>query len=554
MSPCWKVLYRTTFSTIRYILERLRAVYPDSTVVTLRDSDRISTATFGEVADRAERAAGALATLGVRPGDRVGTLMWNTQEHLELYYAIPAMGAVLHTLNLRLSPEQLTYVINHAQDRVIVVDDSLVPLLETIAPELTAVEHIVVVGDGPVGGLAGTLRYEEFLATSTPGMPDVAIDERAAASLCYTSGTTGAPKGVLYSHRSTVLHAMGLCMVDTFGIGSGDRVLPVVPMFHVNAWGLPYAAGLTGASLVLPSRHLNAVALTRLIVEERVTVAAGVPTIWLDVLRHADQHTPDLSSLRRVISGGAAVPRSLMEEFLARHGVRIVQAWGMTESSPLASLAAPPAHVTGADEWHYRATGGRIIPLVEARIVGDDGTELAWDGTHAGEVELRGPWIASAYYRDPAPDRFVDGWLRTGDIAAIEPGGYVRLTDRTKDVIKSGGEWISSVELENALMGHPGVAEAAVIAKPDERWSERPLACVVPTPGSGVTAEELANYLRNHVQKWWIPDEYAFIDEVPKTSVGKFDKKNLRAQLAQDTLPNRTTVQMPSTPVRGDRG
>ncbi|MCA1223615.1 long-chain fatty acid--CoA ligase [Streptomyces sp. 8L] len=525
--------------TVRYILERMRTVYADSTVVTLRDGGRCDTVTFTEIGDRVDRLAGAMHALGVRPGDRVGTLMWNTQEHVELYYAIPAMGAVLHTLNLRLSPEQLTYVITHAEDRAIIVDDSLVPLLEAIAPRLPTVEHIVVVGDGSAGELTQALRYEDLIADSAQGMPDVEIDERAAAALCYTSGTTGNPKGVLYSHRSTVLHAMGLGLADTFGIRNSDRVLPVVPMFHVNAWGLPYAAGLTGASLVLPSNHLNAAPLTSLIVKERVTVAAGVPTIWLDVLRFADEHAPDLSSLRRVVCGGAAVPRSLMENFLSRHGVRIEQAWGMTESSPLASFATPPAGATGEEEWRYRTTGGRIIPLVEARIVGEAGTPLPWDGISTGEVELRGPWIASSYYRDPAPDRFADGWLRTGDIAAIEPGGYVRLTDRTKDVIKSGGEWISSVELENALIGHPAVAEAAVIAKPDERWSERPLACVVRVPDTDVSAEELAVYLRDHVQRWWIPDAYAFIDEIPKTSVGKFHKKVLRALLAQGDLRHR---------------
>jgi fatty-acyl-CoA synthase len=526
--------------TVNGILERMRTVNGQSTVVTLRAPGHKTEATYAEVAARADRLAAALTEeLGMLPGDRVGTFMWNSQEHLELYLAVPSSGAVLHTLNLRLFPEQLTYIVNHAKDRVIFIDDSVVPLIEGLTSTFETVEHFVLVGDGDAGSLPNVIRYEELLARHADGFTYPEIDDRAAAGLCYTSGTTGDPKGVLYSHRSTVMHAMAECMADALGVSSRDRVLPVVPMFHANAWGLPYACALVGADLVMPSRFLQAEPLVRLVEEERCTIAGAVPTIWMDVLRYADEHKPDLSSLRCVPCGGAAVPRSLMQGFQERHGVPIVQAWGMTETSPLGAVAHAPRGVTGEDAWSYRTLAGRILPLVEARIVADDGSLAPWDGVSTGELQVRGPWIASGYYLADDDGKFDDGWLRTGDVAAIDALGYIRITDRSKDVIKSGGEWISSVDLENELMGHPAIREAAVIAKPDERWSERPLACVVLDEGQTVEVQELIEFLTARVAKFWVPDEFAFIGEVPKTSVGKFDKKVLRGQLDRDELPGR---------------
>jgi fatty-acyl-CoA synthase len=412
-----------------------------------------------------------------------------------------------------------------------------VPLLEKVAGTFETVERYVVMGDGDAGSLPNAIRYEELLAEQPDSFDYPDIDDRSAAGLCYTSGTTGNPKGVLYSHRSQILHSFGTCLADAMGLQEADRVLPIVPMFHANSWGIPYAAGLTGCDLIMPAQFLQAEPLAKLIEDERVTVSAAVPTIWMDLLRYADQHRPDLSSLRTVICGGAAVPLSLMKQFEERHGVHIVQAWGMTEMSPLGTVARPPGDAGEDDHWTYRDRAGRLIPLVEARLVGDDGSEAPWDGESTGELQVRGPWIASAYYEDPSgDDKFDDGWLRTGDIASIDSRGFVRISDRSKDVIKSGGEWISSVELEGELMAHPDVEEAAVIARPDERWTERPLACVVLAEGASATPEELTEHLRPRVAKWWLPEQFAFIDEVPKTSVGKFDKKQLRQRLADGEL------------------
>jgi len=521
--------------TIAALFAHGRAIHADSEVVTC-EGDRVRRARFAEVAERAERLAAALRRLGVRPGDRVATFSWNTQEHLEVYLAVPCMGAVLHTLNIRLFPEQLVYVANHAEDRIVLVDDSLVPLLAKVAPELRTVERFVVVGGGDAAALGDVLRYEEVLAAERPGFDWPAIDERAAAAMCYTSGTTGNPKGVVYSHRSTYLHSLASCAASAFALTDRDRILVIVPMFHANAWGLPYAGWLAGADFVMPGRFLQAEPLCRLIAAERPTMSGAVPTIWNDILRHLETHPADLSSLRLVACGGSAVPRRLMERFQEEHGVRIVQAWGMTETSPLAALALAPKGARPEQEMDWRARTGRVMGGVELRIVDDAGAVLAWDGKTAGEIEVRGPWITAAYYRDPSPEKFHDGWLRTGDVGTVDVHGFVQITDRAKDVIKSGGEWISSVELENALMAHPDVLEAAVIGVPDPRWEERPLACVVPRPGARPTTEALQAFLGERVARRWVPERWSFIDEVPKTSVGKFDKKVLRARHAEGGL------------------
>jgi fatty-acyl-CoA synthase len=398
------------------------------------------------------------------------------------------------------------------------------------------VEHVVVIGGGDATPLGRVLRYDDLLAAEQPGFAWPALDERTAAAMCYTSGTTGNPKGVVYSHRSTYLHSMQACAASSFSVSQDDRVLLIVPMFHANAWGLPYAAWMAGADLLMPGRFLQAEPLCRLIAAERPTLSGAVPTIWNDILRFAESHPVDLASLRFVACGGSAVPRSLMERFQERHGVRIVQAWGMTETSPTCAIALPPKGSAAAEEMDWRAKTGRVVAGVELRIVDDAGQELDWDGRSAGEIEVRGPWITASYYRDPAADKFHDGWLRTGDVGTVDAFGFIQITDRAKDVIKSGGEWISSVELENAIMAHPEVIEAAVVGIPDERWQERPLACVVLGPGATVTPAALRAFLGERVARWWIPDHWTFIGEVPKTSVGKFDKKVLRAQHAEGKL------------------
>jgi fatty-acyl-CoA synthase len=523
--------------TLELILERMRRIYGNSAVIGVRGEKR-TCASYAEVTERADRLSRALEGLGVRSGDRVATFAWNSQEHFEAYLAVPCMGAVLHTINIRLFADQLVYTVNHAEDRVILLDDTLVPVLEELVSRFETVRHYVVFGEGDTGSLPDALRYEELLAAQEPGYERPEIDDRQAAGLCYTSGTTGNPKGVLYSHRSNILHALGQCMADSIGLQADDRVMPVVPMFHANAWGIPYGSALTGADLVMPGSDLSAGALARLIAEERVTVSAAVPTIWMDLLHHADDHDVDVSSLRLVICGGSAVPLTLMQAWEER-GLRIVQAWGMTETSPLGSTARPPKHAGDEEHWRYRATAGRPAALVQARIV-RDGQEVPWDGESTGELEVRGPWVARAYYRDEGgSEKFDDGWLRTGDIAAIDERGFIMISDRVKDVISSGGEWISSVELENEIMAHPAVLEAAVIAMPDERWGERPLACIVLEEDTELTLDDLRDHLASRVAKWWLPDEIAVIDEVPKTSVGKFDKKVLRRQLEEGRLERR---------------
>jgi fatty-acyl-CoA synthase len=531
--------------TLHHIRRRMRSVSPNAQVTTLTPSGSVQRSSFGEISERIDRLARALGTLGVQPGDRVGTFAWNNQRHFELYFGIPCVGAVLHTLNIRLFAEQLTYIVNHAEDRVIFVDDSLVPILEKLAPSFETVRHYVVMGDGDAGALPNALRYEELLDDAGAAAFDYPhVEERQAAALCYTSGTTGNPKGVLYSHRSISLHSTATLMKDSTGLSSSDRVLAVVPMFHANAWGLPHGSALAGADLILPDRFLGAEPLAKLIAAERPTLMGCVPTIFLDLLRYADSHPDvDLSSLNNAACGGSAVPRQLMKDFEERHGVRIFQAWGMTETSPVATYARPRESEHDDGYWDERAKQGRPLPWVELRLVDGEDGEVAWDGTSTGEIEVRGPWVASRYFREESDDeKFDSGWLRTGDIAAVDEQGFVQITDRAKDVIKSGGEWISSVELENEVMAHPDVIEAAVIAKPDERWAERPLCCVVLRDGASTTAEDLLEHLRGRVAKWWLPDEFAFVEEVPKTSVGKFDKKVLRGRLTEGTLEGRVLV------------
>ena len=461
-------------------------VHAAAEVVTCT-GDGVRRATYAQVGRRAAQLAHALRGLGVTGDQRVATFMWNNQEHLEAYLAVPGMGAVLHPLNVRLFPDQLAYIADHAQDSVILVDGSVLPLLASILPKLPTVEHLVVNGPADLEVLAGTSAqvhaWEDLIAGQPETFEWVEVDERDAAAMCYSSGTTGEPKGVAYSHRSVYLHSMQVCMGDAFGLTVRDSVLLVVPMFHVMAWGLPYAALMVGASLVLPDRHLTPEPLTRFIEAARPTIAGGVPTIWAGVLAHLDEHGGDVASLRDVIIGGSACPPALMSGLEERHGVHVTHAWGMTETSPLGSVAREPGGLDAEAAWPYRLTQGRIVAGVEARLVGPDGDIVAQDGEAVGELEVRGPWITGSYLGGVDPERFHDGWLRTGDVGTISSDGFLVLTDRAKDVIKSGGEWISSVELENLLMAHPAVAEASVVGVPDEKWGERPLATVVVRAG-----------------------------------------------------------------------
>ncbi|GGU92453.1 long-chain-fatty-acid--CoA ligase [Streptomyces albospinus] len=535
--------------TVSRILAHGSTVHGTAQVITWTGEAEPHRRTFAEIGRRAAQLAHALRDeLGVAGEERVATLMWNNAEHMEAYLGIPAMGAVLHTLNLRLPAEQLTWIVNHAEDRVVLVNGTLIPLLAPLLPELPAVEHVVVVGGGGDPALLADPRvrvhvYEELIAGRPEHYDWPEIDEREAAALCYTSGTTGDPKGVLYSHRSLYLHSMQVNSAEAFALSSRDITLPVVPMFHVNAWGLPHAAFMAGASLLMPDRFLQPAPLAEMIERVRPTIGAAVPTIWQGLLAELDAHKRDVACLHTVVIGGSACPPALMRGFEERHGIRVVHAWGMTETSPLGSVSHPPAGVSGEEEWAYRATQGRFPASVEARLIGPGGEELPRDGVAAGELEVRGPWIAGAYYGgaqgEPLrpEDKFSpDGWLRTGDVGTITADGYLTLTDRAKDVIKSGGEWISSVELENHLMAHPGVAEAAVVAVPDEKWGERPLATVVLTDGKPITYEELRAFLGERIARWQLPERWAIIPSVPKTSVGKFDKKVLRRQYADGEL------------------
>ena len=517
------------------------SAYGDREVVTAT-TDGARRQSYGQTAANAARLANALRGLGIDSDQRVATLMWNNAEHLEAYLAVPSMGAVLHTLNLRLDPEQIGYIAGHAGDQVVIVDGCLVPLLAQVLPYASSIRHVIVARPEDItdSSALAELTAQSARVHSYPDLIEAQPDsfswpelhERDAAAMCYTSGTTGRPKGVVYSHRSTYLHSMTLAMSNVFALSERDRVIPVVPMFHANAWGLPYAALLAGADLILPDQFLQPDRLLALIEAERPTLAGAVPTIFNSLLAHIRVHGGDLSSFRVLTCGGSAVPHALQEAYEKELGVRMVQAWGMTETSPVGSVAHPPAGVPDADAWRYRDTQGRLLCAVEGRLVGDGGAVLPHDGEAVGEVEVRGPWITGSYYKDDDPVKFRDGWLRTGDVGTIDRLGYVTLTDRAKDVIKSGGEWISSMELENALMAHPDVAEAAVIGVADEKWGERPLATVVVRAGATVTASELRSFLATKVPRWQLPERWSFITEVPKTSVGKFAKTRIRDAFA----------------------
>jgi fatty-acyl-CoA synthase len=505
--------------------------------------------TYCDWAQRTRRLGTVLDQLGVSSDGRVATFAWNSSRHLELYFAAPCTGRVLHTLNIRLFASQLVYIANHAEDEVVFVDRSLLPILWPHIDECKTIRQVVVMDDCGAGPGAAAipddariLDYEELLTGAEPHpFPDV-TDENRAASMCYTSGTTGDPKGVVYSHRSMVLHSMAACLVDSLAVSETDVVLPVVPMFHANAWGLCQAGVLAGSDLVFPGADLSPPAISSLILTEGVTLTAGVPTIWMGTrpLLAGKPHR-----LRAIVCGGSAVPKALSEAYRVEVGLPILQAWGMTETSPLVTVARirrerQEAAAAEEDLADIRATVGLPAPLVDLRIaVPDSGETVSWDDEATGEVQVRGPWIAGSYYNDErgASSFTPDGWLRTGDVAAVSPDGYVRLVDRTKDLIKSGGEWISSVELENHLMAHPDIAEAAVIAVASERWMERPLACVVLEPGATLTQADVIAWLTPRVAKWWLPDDVEFIDEVPKTSVGKFSKKDLRDRFADRQLP-----------------
>ncbi len=531
--------------TMTQMIERAERYFPKKQVVS-RTASGINRFTYKQIAERTRRLADALITLGVTKGDRVGTLAWNHHRHLEAYFAIPCMGAVLHTINIRLAQQHISYIINHAEDKVLLVDADILPLIEKCAHELPNVKAYIVMTDEkdlPETKLSPVYHYEDLLAEANPAYqyPND-IDENDPAGMCYTSATTGNPKGVIYSHRGIYLHSMALGLADTAAISEKDIALPVVPMFHANAWGMPFAAVWFGTSLVLPGPNFTPKLLAELIEQERVTITAGVPTIWLGLLKELDEGSYDLSSLRGVLCGGSAAPKGMIKAYEQRHKIPFMHAYGMTETSPLAVISTLKSYQKELDpeeKLNIRAKQGTLVPGLEMKIVGKDG-EVAWDGNEMGELCIRGPWIASEYYRDERTlDAFRDGWLHTGDVVTIDEEGFVKIVDRTKDLIKSGGEWISSVDLENALMAHDAVFEAAVVAVPHERWQERPVACVVLKDAfkGKTTSDELFEFLKPQFAKWWIPDDILFVSEIPKTSVGKFLKMALREQVQKDILP-----------------
>jgi fatty-acyl-CoA synthase len=521
--------------TLQHVFERGTRLFPDREIVTggLGPKHRY---TYGDFGQRVHRLASALQQFGVQPGDRVGSFSWNHYRHLELYFAVPMQGAVLHTLNIRLFHDQLTYIVNHAADRFIVVDRSLLPIVRQLQPTFERVEKLIVIDDGAECETGDALDYEQLLSSGAEEFDFPRLDENTAAMMCYTSGTTGNPKGVAYSHRALTLHAFGVCQADALAVSQRDTVMAVVPMFHATAWGLPYASTMVGAKQVFPGNSLLPDRVLQLAQEEGVTLGAGVPTIWIGALPLLQAGKYDISMMNRIVCGGSAAPRGLIDAY-QKLGLQILHAWGMTEMSPIGTVAAPRVELDSADastQLDFKARQGMAVPGVEARVLDDTGKEAPWDGQTMGELVVRGPWVTASYYNDDrsATSFTSDGWFRTGDIAIMHPNGYVEIADRTKDVIKSGGEWISSVALENALMAHPKVQEAAVIGVPDERWSERPMACIVARPEfrGTVSDAELSEFLATQFAKWWLPERYLYLDELPKTSVGKFDKKAMRVQ------------------------
>jgi fatty-acyl-CoA synthase len=519
--------------TLTHLLERAHRYFPGVEVVSRSGDGKIHRHTWSQVYGRSAKLANALEKLGVKPGDRVGTLGWNHHRHLEAYFAVPMMGAIVHTLNLRLHPNELGYIARHAEDSVILVDRSLLPLLDQFASAVPTLRHVVVMpDDGPTP--AGRLDYEQILEPERPEYAWPKLDEYSAATICYTSGTTGNPKGVVYSHRSSVLHALMGGLVDTNAISSKDTVMPVVPMFHANAWGITHTCAAVGAKMVFPGPKLDPESLLDLMASEQVTFSAGVPTIWIGILALLDAQPKkwDLSKLRQMVIGGAAAPPAVIDGFKKRHGLSVLHAWGMTETNPLGSMAVVKPHLASLPEdkqLAVKATQGFAVPFVETRHVAEDGRVLPWDAETMGELEVRGPWVAASYLGDEGKDRWTkDGWFKTGDVVTIDPEGYILICDRSKDVIKSGGEWISSVALENALMAHPAVLEAAVFAGKHAKWDERPIAAVVLKKGASATDADLAKHLEGRFAKFWMPDAYLFVEQIPRTSTGKFLKTKLR--------------------------
>jgi fatty-acyl-CoA synthase len=518
------------------VVERAARFSDEREVVFRRPDGTVGRTTMGECVRRARRLATALSELGIGRGDRVATMLWNQPEHLELYYAVPSMGAVIHTLNPRLHPDELSFIVQDAEDKLIVIDETLLDVFESFR-SAHEFEHVIVV---PRSGSVADGRHDfEALIDGAEPMDWPAPDERRAAAMCYTSGTTGRPKGVLYSHRSLVLHSLVAALPDANSISARDTVLPVVPMFHANAWGLPYAAAMVGAKIVLPGPKLDAISILDLLAGERVTMTGGVPTVWMAVLEALDKEPDrwDLSAMRQLLVGGSAAPRSLMQG-LDRHGLTIIHAWGMTEMSPLGTVCRLPVELDDAPEeeqYAYRARQGTASPFVEIRARGEDAELIPWDDEAMGELEVRGPWVAAGYHRGQGAEKFTDdGWFQTGDVVAISPKGNIRICDRSKDLVKSGGEWISSVDLENMLMAHPAVAEAAVIAVPDERWGERPLGVVVLREGKEADADQLREHLATQYAKWQLPERFEFIDEIPRTATGKFKKTALRERFVSE--------------------